>query len=77
MNNCLLCYNCSNKAESVDGYPVKPFYTCCIRELDNNNRFPYRNTTCKHFMSDRDIMSLPTKEVNQELFDSISWKLYE
>lgn len=71
MNNCLLCYNCNNEAESIDGYPVKPFYTCCIRELDNDNRFPYKNTTCKYFVLDRDTGSLSTKEVNQELFDSV------
>lgn len=77
MNNCLLCYNCSNEAESIDGYLIEPFYSCSVRELDNDNRFPYKNTSCKYFVPDRDTISLIVKEVNQELFDSIRWELHK
>lgn len=77
MNNCLLCSNCKNETESIDGYPTKPFYTCDIRELDNDNRFPYKNTSCKQFIPDRDLISLYVKDVSQELFNTITWNLYE
>lgn len=77
MNNCLLCSNCKNESESIDGYSVEPFYTCYIRELDSDNRFPYKNTTCKYFVPDRDLISLYVKDVSQELFNTITWDLYE
>lgn len=76
MNNCLLCFNCSNEAESIDGYPTSPFYCCDIRELDNDNRFPYKNTSCKRFEPDISLTSLIVKGVTKELFNTITWKVY-
>ncbi|MGL5647752.1 MAG: hypothetical protein ACRDDY_07870 [Clostridium sp.] len=44
MNNCLLCKNCTNEAEGIDGYPVEPWYHCDIRESlgYDDPRFPYK-----------------------------------
>ena len=76
-NNCLLCYHCTNEADgSVDGYYVAPFYCCDVRELDDDHRFPYKNTKCEYYKNDESRISLYLKEVDKELFKQVDWKLY-
>lgn len=76
MNNCLLCANCTDDAEGVDGYPVNPYYICWKREgIDEDSRFPYKNTKCKHFEKDYDIVSLIIKNIPKEIFDKITWEV--
>lgn len=77
MNNCLLCKHCRDDSESVDGYPVNPCYICYKRELENDNRFPYKNTNCKSFNLDTSLTSLILKEVPKELMDLIKDKIIE
>jgi hypothetical protein len=73
MHNCLLCGHCSN--DSDDEYGLSSCYIYYKRELDNDTRFPYRNTRCKYYKNDTDLTSLTVKGIGKELFDSIDWKI--
>lgn len=73
MNNCLLCFNCSTEGGYEEGYFC---YICEKRDLDNDKRFPYKNTKCNKFEADKFICSLAVKKVNKELYDTITWGTY-
>lgn len=73
MNNCLLCVNCNTEGGYEEGYFG---YTCDERELDNDKRFPYKNTKCNKFKEDISICSLAVKRVDEKLWDSITWEIY-
>lgn len=73
MNNCLLCSNCDSEGGYEEGYFG---YSCSERELDNDNRFPYKETKCKKFKKDDSIVSLSVKGISKELWDTITWKTY-
>lgn len=73
MNNCLLCANCSAESSYEEGYF---YYYCDERELENDKRFPYKNTNCSKFKEDDSICSLAVKEISQELFNTITWETY-
>ncbi|MGL6184841.1 MAG: hypothetical protein ACRC1T_05620 [Clostridium chrysemydis] len=73
MNNCLLCSNCSTEGGYEEGYFG---YTCTERELENDKRFPYKNTKCNKFKKDDSICSLSAKDVSKELWNTITWEVY-
>jgi hypothetical protein len=73
MHNCLLCGHCSN--DSDDEYGLSSCYTCYKRELDNDTRFPYRNTKCKLYENDTSVVSLTNKGVGKVLFETITWQV--
>ena len=73
MNNCLLCFNCVSEGGYEEGFYG---YSCYERELENDKRFPYKNTKCKKFKEDNCIASLCNKNVDNKLWDSITWKTY-
>lgn len=75
MKNCLLCKHCSDDSESIEGYPINPYYICSEREVEEDKRFPYKNTTCKSYENDTDIISLTVKQIPKEVFKLISWKI--
>lgn len=72
MNNCLLCSHCDSDGEYEEGYFS---YYCCERELDNDNRFPYKNTKCKKYKNDTSLVSLCNKRISKKLWDRITWKI--
>lgn len=76
MNNCLLCANCTDDSESVDGYPINPYYVCWKREnIHEDGRFPYKNTKCRYFEKDHSLVNLIVKGVSKEVFDKITWEV--
>lgn len=72
MNNCLLCKNCETDGGYEEGFF---FHYCTERELDNDKRFPYKNTKCNKFEKDTSICSLANKRIQKELWDSITWEI--
>lgn len=72
MNNCLLCFNCDTEGGYEEGYFG---YICTERELENDKRFPYKNTKCNRFKEDNSIGSLSVKDVSKELWNTITWEV--
>lgn len=73
MNNCLLCKHCCG--ESEDEYGLDKYYVCYKREIDEDPRFPYKNTKCKYYEKDTDLVSLINKDVSKELWKEITWEV--
>lgn len=73
MHNCLLCRFCKN--DSDDEYGLTSYYVCYKRELDGDNRFPYKKTKCKHYENDTSATNLTLKNIDKELMKSINWEI--
>ena len=73
MNKCLLCFNCDVESGCEEGFYS---YCCSERDLENDKRFPYKNTKCKKFKKDDCIASLSNKNISKELWNEITWTIY-
>lgn len=67
--NCLLCFHCDIEEGSLGFY-------CDKRDLEDDKRFPYKNTKCKSFKEDKFICSLVNKKVDKTLWNTITWETY-
>lgn len=73
MNRCILCTHCVNEFDEENESGT--FFVCQEKDLEDDKRFPYNQTTCSLYQNDTSIEQLIQKHIYNPVAAGITWEL--